>query len=54
MNDNRTDDGGANAVIVLQPVTDTINNALRTAGYQPDAITPDNVVYRRPTHWEDR
>jgi excisionase family DNA binding protein len=51
MNDNRTDDGGAKAVIVLQPVTDTINaalrTALRTAGYQPDVITPDCVVYVR-------
>jgi excisionase family DNA binding protein len=52
MNDKRTDDGGAKAVIVLQPVTDTINTALRTAGYQPDAITPDCVVYLRTNQGE--
>jgi hypothetical protein len=52
MNDNRTDNRGAKAVIVLQPVTDTINTALRIAGYQPDAITPDCVVYLRTRHGE--
>jgi excisionase family DNA binding protein len=51
MNDHRNDDG-AKVVIVLQPVTDTINTALRTAGYWPDAITPDCVVYRPTGHRE--
>jgi excisionase family DNA binding protein len=36
---------GSRVVIVTQPVTTTVHDALTTAGYQPDTTTPNCVIY---------
>jgi excisionase family DNA binding protein len=47
MTNTPTPAGGPSVVIVTQPVTEMVNTALRSAGYEPDTSTPECVIYMK-------